>query len=294
MVLPRKFRDIVLCVALLCVPLVFLHSNIKNPHDLNPIDHALLRVSAPIQSAVTWAVSGVHRGWLHYIYLVGVEEENERLKKENGDHRFRLKEVTRQLARMKRYERLLSFRSTQQVETLGARVVGREASPFVRALRVRIDRGDKEVRTGAPVVTADGIVGRIGRIYGDYSDVILAVDPKSNIDVLIQRTSGRGLLRGIDGTNRYACRIKYLLRQEEVKVGDLVVTSGVAGVFPKDLLVGRISEVKKRSYGLYQEVEVIPAVDFSTLEEMLVVLAPPPPAVSTAATTGEPARGLLP
>jgi len=294
MVLPRKFRDIVLCVALLCVPLLFLHSSIKKPGDLNPLDYALLRVSAPIQHAVTWAVSGIHRGWRHYIYLVGVQEENERLRRENAQHRFKIKEVNRQLARMKRYEKLLSFRSSHQVETLGARVVGRETSPFVRALRLRIDRGAREVRPGAPVVTAEGIVGRIGRVYGDYSDVILAVDPKSNIDVVIQRTSGRGLLRGIDGTNRYACRIKYLLRQEEVKIGDLVVTSGVAGVFPKDLLVGRISAVHKRSYGLYQEVEVIPAVDFSTLEEMLVVLAPPPPAVSEPATAAEPARGLLP
>ncbi len=294
MVLPRKFRDIVLCVAILCVPLLFLHSNIKNPHELNPIDYALLRVSAPIQAAVTWAVSGIHRGWRHYIYLVGVQEENARLIQENEQHSFKLKEVNRQLTRMKRYEQLLSFRSSHQVETLGARVVGREASPFVRALRVRIDRGEREVRVGLPVVTAEGIVGKIGRVFGDYSDVILAVDPKSNIDVVIQRTSGRGLLRGIDGTNRYACRIKYLLRQEEVKVGDLVVTSGVAGVFPKDMLVGRISEVNKRSYGLYQEVEVIPAVDFSTLEEMLVILAPPPPAVTEASTGAEPARGLLP
>ena len=86
----------------------------------------------------------------------------------------------------------------------------------------------------------------------------LAVDPKSAIDVVIQRTGGRGLLRGIDGTNRYACRIKYLLRQEEVKVGDLVVTSGAAGVFPKDCPWGA-SPGEARTYGLYQEVEVIPA-----------------------------------
>jgi len=144
-----------------------------------------------------------------------------------------------------------------------------------------------------PVVTAKGVVGRVGRVYGSYSDVILAVDPKSAVDVIIQRTGGRGLLRGIVGANRYICRIDYLLRKESVNVGDLVVTSGVAGVFPKDLHVGRISKVTKRTYGLYQEVEVTPLVDFSSLEDMLVILSPPPPAAPKAKGR-QPARGYMP
>jgi rod shape-determining protein MreC len=295
MVLPRKLRDIVLCVALLGLPLLFLYSNLKSPAALNPFDRLVLRISAPLQAAVTGAVSGIHRGWRRYVYLIGVEKDNERLRQETERQRLTINEAQRQLSHLKRYERMLGFRSTHGVETIGVRVIGRDASPFVRVLRVHIDRGGGTVRPNLPVVTADGVVGRVSRVYGSYSDVILAVDPRSNIDVVIQRTGGRGLLRGIDGTNRYVCRIEYLLRKEEVKIGDLVVTSGVAGIFPKDLIVGRISKVTRRTYGLYQEVEVIPAVDFSGLDEMLVILSPPaPPVAHDAKSTPEPAWGLLP
>jgi rod shape-determining protein MreC len=294
MVLPRKLRDILLCAALLAVPVLFLQANLKSQTDMNPLDRALLRISAPLQAAVSGAASGIHRGWKRYIYLVGVERENERLLAMNREQQFKLKEAQRQLTLLKRYEQDLNFRNTHALETIGARVIGRDASPLVRVLRVRIDRGKSITRPGMPVASADGVVGRVGRVYGSYSDVILAVDPKSSIDVVVQRTGSRGLLRGIDGTNRYVCRIEYLLSKEEVRVGDLIVTSGVAGVFPKDLPVGRISLVTKRTYSLSQEVEVIPAVDFSALEEMLVILSPPPPPVTRGERAAEPAWGLIP
>jgi rod shape-determining protein MreC len=295
MALPRKFRDILLGVALLAVPVLFLQSNLKSPSDLNPFDRLLLKVSAPIQAVITGAVSGIHKGWRRYVYLVDVEAENERLESENRRLALRLKEAERNLGRLEHVKKLLGFRSEHGVETIGVKVVGRDASPFVRVVRVRVDRGADVLRAGLPVVVAEGVVGRVGRTYGGYSDVVLAVDPKSAIDVVIQRTGGRGVLRGIDGANRYTCRIDYLLRKEEVKQGDLVITSGVAGVFPKDLVVGRISQVTKRTHGLYQEVEVTPSVDFSSLRELLVILAPPPPSVSSSTIqTPPPARGFLP
>jgi rod shape-determining protein MreC len=296
MVLPRKLRDYLLSAALLAVPILFLQANLKEPAELSPIDRAILRISAPIQAAVTGAVSAIHTGWRRYVYLVGVEEENEELRREKRELQAQLRDAKRGVGRLKHLERLLRFRESHAVETIGIRVIGRDSSPFVRMLRVQVDRGGEVLRKGQPVVTAEGVVGRIGRVYGSYSEVVLAVDPKSAIDVVIQRTGGRGVLRGIEGKNRYVCRIDYLLRKEEVKKGDLVVTSGVASVFPKDLPVGRISNVTRRTYGLYQEVEVTPAVDMSSLREMLVILSPPPPTVSGDTDRGSaaPARGFTP
>ena len=294
MVLPRKVRDIILVLALLGLPLVVFQANLKDPGALNPFDRAIMKVSAPVQAFVTTVISSVHSGWKRYVYLVGVEERGEKLAAENRKLKLELATAKRGLGRLELYEKLLGFRKTRSVETVGVRVVGRDASPFVRLLRVQVDRGKPTLRVGLPVVTAEGVVGRVGRAYGGYSDITLAVDPKSTIDVVIQRTGGRGLLRGLEGTNRYACRIDYLLRKEEVKVGDLVVTSGVAGVFPKDLAVGRISKVTRRTYGLYQEVEVTPTVDYSALKEMLVILSPPPPPAPKSEGASEPARGFLP
>ena len=294
MVLPRKFRDIILAAALLGIPLVVLQSNLKDPAELNPIDRGIMKVSAPVQAFITNTISGIHASWRRYVYLVDVEERNEKLAAENRKMKLELATAKRGLGRLELYEKLLGFRKSRGVETVGVRVVGRDASPFVRLLRVQVDRGKPTLRQGLPVVTAEGVVGRVGRVYGGYSDIVLAVDPKSAVDVIIQRTGGRGLLRGLEGTNRYACRIDYLLRKEEVKVGDLVVTSGVAGVFPKDLAVGRISKVTRRTYGLYQEVEVTPTVDYTALKEMLVILSPPPPPAPRSEGAKEPARGFLP
>ena len=294
MVLPRKIRDIVLCLALLAVPFVFLQTNMKQEVELNPFDRVLLRISAPVQAAVTGIFSGIHHVWRRYIFLVDVETENDRLRRENHELKAGLQGARRNLGRMDHLEKLLKFRAHQGVETVGVRVIGRDASPFVRVLRVKVDRGRHTLSRGLPVVTAEGVVGRVGTVYGGYSDVVLAVDPKSVIDVVIQRTGGRGMLRGIDGLNRYACRVDYLLRKEEVKLGDLVVASGVAGVFPKDLPVGRISKVSGKTHGMYREVEVAPTVDFASLREMLVILAPPPPPVPTARQKSVPGRGLLP
>lgn len=294
MVLPRKVRDIVLVLALLGLPLVVLQANLKDPGALNPFDRAIMKVSAPVQAFVTSTISGIHAAWRRYVYLVDVEKRSEKLTAENRKLKLELATAKRGLGRLELYEKLLGFRKTRGVETVGVRVVGRDASPFVRLLRVQVDRGRPTLRVGLPVVTAEGVVGRVGRTFGGYSDITLAVDPKSAIDVIIQRTGGRGLLRGLEGTNRYACRIDYLLRKEEVKVGDLVVTSGVAGVFPKDLAVGRVSRVTRRTYGLYQEVEVTPTVDYSALKEMLVILSPPPPPAPKTEGAKEPARGFLP
>ncbi len=294
MVLPRKAREIVLALALLALPVMVLHTSLKAPEQLNPFDLALLKVTGPVQAGMMAVIEGVHSGWRRYIYLVGVEEQNDKLKKQNLKLQMAVESARRDLGKLRNYEKLLGFRKERGVETIGVRIVGRNTSPFVRSLRVRIDRGDKSLRSGLPVITPEGVVGRVGRVVSPYSNIVLAVDPKSAIDIIIQRTGGRGLLRGIAGTNLYACRIDYLLRTEEVKVGDLVVTSGVAGVFPKDLPVGRISKVTRRTYGLYQEVEVTPSVDFTSLKEMLVILSPPPPPAPRAADAREPARGLLP
>ncbi|MBW2734986.1 MAG: rod shape-determining protein MreC [Deltaproteobacteria bacterium] len=292
--MPRKVRDIALAAALLGVPFAFLQANLKDPDEINPIDKVLLHISAPIQAGVTGVTSAVHRTWKRYIYLVGLQRQNERLVAENMRLHRSEREAQRKLARMGRFERLLAFRREKGVETFGARVIGRSSSPFVRALRVRIDRGQGEVRAGLPVVTANGVVGRISRVFGDYSDVRLAVDPKSSIDVVIQRTGARGLLHGKDAQDRYLCRLSFLLRKEEVKVGDLIMTSGAADVFPRDLPVGRVSRVSRRTYGLYQKVEVTPTVDFGALEEVLVIVAAAPPAAPTAEGKPHPAQGITP
>jgi rod shape-determining protein MreC len=124
-------------------------------------------------------------------------------------------------------------------------------------------------------------------VYGGYADVQLAVDQESAIPVMISSTGAKGVLRGVGADNRYSCRIEWMGRSAEVKVGDLVVTSGLGGVFPADLPVGTVRKVDKTEVDLYQQVEVMPAVDFGRLSAVVVLLSAPPPPDPDAPGAGE-------
>ncbi|HEY5090834.1 MAG TPA: rod shape-determining protein MreC, partial [Polyangia bacterium] len=139
----------------------------------------------------------------------------------------------------------------------------------------------------------EGVAGRINRVSGKSSDIMLLVDPRSAIDVVIPRTGGRGILRGKSGENGYRCSIEYLARGEPAKEGDAVVTSGLGGGFPRNLAVGHITRIIPGAVGLYQDVEVTPDVDFGRLSEVLVVVAPPPAPDPDPAAHRLPARGLM-
>ena len=125
--------------------------------------------------------------------------------------------------------------------------------------------------------------------------MLLAADPKSSIDVVVARTGGRGVVKGIAGSDRYRTRVEYLERKDEAAEGDLVVTSGLGGFFPRDLPVGKIVKVDKRGFGLYQEVEVQPVVDFGKLRDVLVVVPreaqPDGPTPEAIAPPGVPEKG---
>lgn len=272
MTLTRRARELVIVAGLLALPLLFLRANLTATEHLNWMDRAILRVSAPLQAGITGLMRGVGNVWTKYIALVHVKADNARLADENAKLRAELVAAKNEAARSGELEQLLGLRGTLQFDTIGARVVAVETSAFFRVVRVRLDRGGDAVQPGMAVVSSAGVVGRVQRVFGGWCDVLLAADPKSSIDVVVARTGGRGVLKGIAGSDRYRTRIEYLERKDEAAEGDLVVTSGLGGVFPRDLPVGRIVKVDKRGFGLYQEAEVQPVVDFGKLHDVLIVV----------------------
>jgi rod shape-determining protein MreC len=126
-----------------------------------------------------------------------------------------------------------------------------------------------------PVIAQDGVVGKVQRVSGDRVDVLLAVDSGSGIDVVDELTGARGFVRGTSDQSRYVCKVEIMQRTDEVNVGDLLVTSGVGRAFPRGVPVARVTKVVKRDFGMFQEVEATPTVDFSRLEEVLIITSPP-------------------
>ncbi len=268
----RRFRDAAVCAALLAIPFFFLNANLKDPAKTNVLDRLVLKASAPIQYVATQAANGVSSVIEEYVYLVDVKEDNQRLRDELGRVREETRKLRAEEAENRRLRELLELRDHVGGETLTAQVIGKEVSPFFRVVRIRLDRGERDqISPGMPVISSQGLVGQIRRTWDRYSDVLLTVDRTSAIDVVVSRGGARGILRGTGESDRYLCRIQYLQRSDEVQVGDEVHTSGLGARFPAAILVGHVSRVLRQDFGLYQTVEVTPAVDFSTMDEVLVL-----------------------
>ncbi len=269
----RRLRDTAISIALIAIPFFFLRSNLKDSGQLSWLDRLILEVSAPIQHAAVYTARGVSGLLEDYVELVDVRRDNERLRAEAARLRSDNRALIMQARDNRRLRELLQLRETFGGEVLSAQVIGKESSPFFRVLRIRIDRGDRDrIRPGMPVIATEGLVGHIRRTWGRYSDVELTVSRISAVDVVIERTGARGVLRGTGEQNRYLARIEYLRRTDEVQAGDAVYTSGLGERYPPSLLVGSITRVDRKAHGLYyQEVEVDPAVNFSRLREVLVL-----------------------
>jgi rod shape-determining protein MreC len=272
----QKVREVVIITTAFVLALFLLRQSARSPEYLSPLDRGILTLVSPIQSAFATLARSIGHAAGRYVDLVHVRAENEDLRNKNDRLRAELLEAKRGAAESVRFQRLLGLRNAVTAETLVARVIAIDVSPYFRVARIQLDRGENLVQRGMPVITPEGVVGRINRTSGETSDIILSVDPRSAIDVVLPRTGGRGILKGKPGENGYRCAIEYLMQGEQAKEGDLVVTSGLGG-FPRDLPVGKISKIFKNSAGLNQDIEITPDVDFARLSEVLVVVAPAPP-----------------
>jgi rod shape-determining protein MreC len=268
----RRYRDIVLVVLLLAVPFFFLRASIRRPEEMNTIDRALMRVAAPLQYVSAALARGLSSLVADYMYLVDVKQDNGVLAYENARLRAQIRQLEAAGEENRQLRRLLGIRETLADETVSAVVVGKDTTEYFRVFQLVLDHPGVGVREKMPVIALDGVVGTVRRVAGDRIDVQLAVDSGFGVDVVVDRTGARGFVRGTGNRSRYAVKVEYVQRTDEVATGDLLLTSGVGCRFPKGLPVARVSVAKKGDFGIYQEVEAEPTVDFSRLEDVLIVL----------------------
>ncbi|MEJ2691236.1 MAG: rod shape-determining protein MreC, partial [Deltaproteobacteria bacterium] len=209
--------------------------------------------------------------WGGYIALWDVREENALLHKEIN----RLKELNQSYreaaATNIRLQKLLQMKESLPIPSISADIIGKDSSIWTHTLI--INRGSQDgLKIGMPVVDADGVVGQVVDTSPHYAKVLLAIDPNSAIDVLVQRSRMQGILKG----NGDGFELKYVQKNVDVKEGDKAVTSGFGDLFPKGLVAGVVSEVVKSKRGMFQKITVTPAVDFQKLETVLVLLAESP------------------
>lgn len=265
-------RNQVLLTSFFCVVLsLYILSAAARGHlRRDPVGPLLMALMRPLQIGARVTVVKWKEFRQGYLKLRNVTSENERLQAritELEAERDRLLEVE---ATNRRLRDLLDFRSQLPAGSLTAAVIANSASTWFHSFVLNKGSADGVVR-GMAVVSPEGVVGQVVAAASSSSKVLLITDPHSGVDVIDQRSRARGIVSGSIDSGPV---LKYAKRSEDVREGDRLITSGLDGIFPKGLLVGTVTKVRKKSFGLFQYVEVELAVDPSEIEEVLVVSAP--------------------
>ena len=225
---------------------------------------------APFQEMVTRSVRFAREIWGHYFSLVSVSKENDDLKKSLNQAIEKNNESHELELGNQRLRTLLSFQRSLEDRVVAAEVIGKDPSTWFKT--VIIDKGKADgLQKGLPVVLPQGIAGQIIEVSDHYSKVMLIIDRNSAVDALVQRSRARGIIKGASADQ---CRFDFVLRKHDVQIGDTVVASGLDGVYPKGLRIGRVSDLNERNSNIFYEITVEPFVDYEKLEEVLVVLRP--------------------
>lgn len=264
----KKYQGLSIVFVFIVASLVLLSYHLKRPGQVGFFKKVVMEAASPVEKGVHSSSQGIKEVWDRYLFLVGLESENRNLRKKIAELQNEINSYREMYYEVGRLKKLLSLEETIIYSAVAARVISHERSSLFKT--IIIDKGtDEGLNESLPVVTHQGIVGRVIESSWNVSRVLLVTDYNSNIDALVQGSRAQGIMQG--GGQQLA-RLKYVQRTDEVKAGDTVVTSGLGGVFPKGLVLGTVVVAEKGEKGLFQSVEVAPAVDFTKLEEVLVLM----------------------
>jgi rod shape-determining protein MreC len=262
-----RYRTPLLIALVLLLVFSVLSLSLKRSPALKKVEGLVISLTAPGIEGLQYVGRSVKQLWLGYIYLVGVHRQNDELRRQLEEYRQREVRFQEAQQALTRLEALLDLKRQVALPVIGARVIAYDPSLWSRS--AIIDQGKVQgVKEGLPVLAPQGIVGRVVEVYPEYSKTMLIVDRKSAADAMVQRTRVRGILKG-KGGNR--CSLEFVPKNADVQVGDLVLASGLVGLYPKGLVFGKVTAANKKNPGVFQEIEVTSSADLSALEEVLVV-----------------------
>lgn len=262
-----RYRTPLLLVLTLLLVFTVLSLSLKRSPALRKVQGLVVAMTAPGLEGLEYVGRSAKQLWLGYFYLVGVRRQNAELQRQLEEYKQRGVHFEEAEQALTRLEGLLDLKRQVALPVIGARVIAYDPTLWSRSAIINQGKA-RGVKEGLPVLAPQGIVGRIVEVYPEYSKVMLIVDRKSSADAMVQRTRVRGMLKG-KGGNRGS--LEFVPKSADVQVGDLVLASGLVGLYPKGLVFGKVTAANKKNPGVFQEIEVTPSVDLSTLEEVLVV-----------------------
>ena len=264
-----RYRNLIILVGVLFLQLLGLAVQVKRSADAQHT--RLIRVWAvdtitPLESILTRVQDSTHNLWHNYFYLRGVRAENRQLKEQIEQMRLEQVRLSEDAAQARRLQSLLAFKEQVVIKTVPAQVIGSSGSDLSRS--VYIDKGSNQgIAADMPVITADGIVGKVLRVYPSTSLVLMINDQSSGVGVLLSKSRLQGVLRG---TPEGELVLERVMSDEQVTPGETVLSSGGDQIFPKGFPVGTVMKVSPGKE-LFLNIKVHAAADLSRLEEVLVV-----------------------
>ena len=239
---------------------------------LHAVGHPLAGLVAVPMERLAVMDRGIRDWWTQRVVLQDVRDQNRDLRKTIERLEGEVNRWRERVLELERLSALLEFQERTPMQTVAAVVIGRTASNWYQG--VILNKGaDEGIQVGMGVMTPAGVVGQVVKAGRSTSIALLVIDPNVAMNGLVQRTRDEGV---VQGTSRGHVRMKYIPPLSSVKQGDVVVTSGLAGGFPRGVLIGRVSRVEESADSLFQAAVIVPAVPFRQLEEVLIVLAPQP------------------
>jgi len=264
-----RYRNVTILVAVLFAQVLGLAVQVKRTTEQEST--RLIRIWAvdavtPLERGIVWCQSSAGNLWHGYLYLRGVRQENRDLKAEIQQLRLQQVRLSEDAGQARRIQALLGFKEQFISQTVAAQVIGSSGSEQSRS--VYIDKGAKDgIKPDMAVITADGVVGKVLRVFGPTSQVLLIDDQTSGVGAILEQSRLQGILRGTAGGQ---VMLEKVMSDEAVQPGEKVLTSGGDQIFPKGLPVGTVSKVSPGSQ-LFLKIAVKPSADLGKLEEVLVI-----------------------
>ena len=269
--IPSRHRSIFLLGGVVLLQILLLAVQIKRDSQGRLIRVWTVGAVSPFERAGAHGVSHVRDTWNHYFALQHTSRENEDLKRENGALKLEITQLQSKAGEADRLAALLKFRQTNvDVPMISARVIGGSADSASQT--IYLDRGERDgIRKNMGVITPDGVVGKVIESYKDTAQVLLLTDKDSGVGAMLVESRLQG---PVGGTGEPLLVMKYIPNDDNVNSGERVVTSGMDRIFPRDLPVGTIAEIKAGNP--FKQLRVKPAASLERLEEVFVLLTMKP------------------
>jgi rod shape-determining protein MreC len=269
--IPSKHKSLALLTGVLLAQILLLAVQIKRDSRGRLIRVWAISAASPFERSGAWGFGQVRGVWRHYFALQTTERENQALRIENDALKLTISQLQGRAAEADRLAALLDFKqSHQQVPMIGGRVIAASAGTASRT--VEIDRGERDgVRRNMAVITPDGAVGKVIEVYSDTAQVLLLTDKDGGAGAMIVESRLQG---AVGGTGEPIIQMKYVATEDKVNVGEKIVTSGMDKIFPRDIPIGTILDV--RSGSTFKQIRVQPAAKLDRLEAVIVLLTQAP------------------